>query len=81
MTTLSDWDREMDRMSAAEMEEMADHLGALNAWPFFRKAYKGHGLTFVRRMLRARAELLRLQETQADLDRYDDEAYRDADGN
>jgi len=52
MTTLADWDREMERMTDQELSTMADHLGALLQWPFFSKAYKGFGLSAVKIILR-----------------------------
>jgi len=55
MATIGDWQREFERMSAPEMKDMADHIGYLLQWPFFKEAYKGLGLEVVKHMLREKA--------------------------
>lgn len=55
MATLRELTGETDRMTVTEMQEMADHIGSLLQWPFFREAYKGLGLDIVRSILRSAA--------------------------
>ena len=47
MANLGDWDREVETLTDAQLDEHIKAFKTILAWPFLKKAYDGYGLPVV----------------------------------